>query len=209
MKSKTTLLGTVAIALFAAVSASPAQALIVGGNPNYSPLDSLPTTLTVAGEFNNGDLTGGFTSVSNILVNSVNIKAGSLTPGFNASYDATPNFLSNFTYGGVDAVLNLLAGDRVFHTFFTVSPFTSTSTVDFELIGEIRSAVNGQLLGTAVGGFSAGKSFRGGSPVSSNFSLDISATPIPTPALLPGLIGLGVSVLRKRKKETAATRAEV
>ena len=34
-------------------------------------------------------------------------------------------------------------------------------------------------------------------------SLNITATAIPTPALLPGLIGLGVAALRKRKAEAA------
>ncbi len=40
----------------------------------------------------------------------------------------------------------------------------------------------------------------------SSFSGDVAA--IPTPALLPGLIGLGMGVLRKRKKEMAAANAE-
>lgn len=36
-----------------------------------------------------------------------------------------------------------------------------------------------------------------------SFSTTIESTPIPTPALLPGLVGLGVAAIRKRKNETA------
>lgn len=48
--------------------------------------------------------------------------------------------------------------------------------------------------------------------VSSSLTIDnVSAnvTPVPTPALLPGLIGLGVGVLRKRKAEAAKQTSEV
>jgi hypothetical protein len=180
---------------------SPAQALIIGGDPTYSPLTSLPTTLTVDGEFHNNDLSGGFTNVSGILVNSVGIKSGSSIVGFNANYDATAAFISNFQYQGVAAVLNLFAGQRVLHTIDTTAPSTFTSTVNFDIDGEIRALVGGQLLGTATGGFSANKSFLDGVQKSSNFSLDIQATPVPTPAVLPGLLALGAGVLRKRKSK--------
>ncbi|MDX2241194.1 MAG: PTPA-CTERM sorting domain-containing protein [Leptolyngbyaceae cyanobacterium bins.302] len=36
-----------------------------------------------------------------------------------------------------------------------------------------------------------------------NFTPDPTAVPVPTPALLPGLIGMGVAALRKRKAEAA------
>jgi hypothetical protein len=38
---------------------------------------------------------------------------------------------------------------------------------------------------------------------------DVSVTAVPTPALLPGLIGLGVGMLRKRKAEAAEQTSEV
>jgi hypothetical protein len=44
--------------------------------------------------------------------------------------------------------------------------------------------------------------------VGTSYSLTLAAEPIPTPALLPGLIGLGMGVLRKRKKEMAEATAE-
>lgn len=39
--------------------------------------------------------------------------------------------------------------------------------------------------------------------------IDSSATAVPTPALLPGLIGLGMGVVRKRKAEAAKQTSEV
>ncbi len=181
---------------------SPAQALIVSGKPLYNPTNTLPTTLSVDGEFNNGDLAGGFTNVSGLLVNSVEIKAGSaLGAPFNANYGATSAFLSNFQYNGVAAVLNLLPGQKVIQTnTFSGADFL-TSTVDFAVVGEIRALLGGALLGNAIGGLSANTTFVGGVLNSSNFSLDIKATPVPTPALLPGLLALGAGVLRKRKSQ--------
>ncbi|MGG6238286.1 PTPA-CTERM sorting domain-containing protein [Nodosilinea sp. AN01ver1] len=41
----------------------------------------------------------------------------------------------------------------------------------------------------------------------SSYSADITAAPIPTPALLPGLLGLGVAALRKRNGEEDAEQA--
>jgi hypothetical protein len=43
----------------------------------------------------------------------------------------------------------------------------------------------------------------------SSYSGSFVVTEIPTPALLPGLVGLGMGVLRKRKKEMAEANAEV
>ncbi len=186
----------------------PAQALRIGGVPNYNPLSSLPTTLEVTGEFNDGDLTGGFTDVSSILVGQVTIKSGSSIAGFNASYDPTPNFLTNFKYLGVNAVLNLLGGNEVFHTITPIGPRTLVSTVDFNFIGEIRALAGGRLLGKAIGGFSANRTVNGSTTTSSNFSLDLTASPIPTPVLLPGLLALGAGVLRKGKDEVAEEGSE-
>lgn len=40
-----------------------------------------------------------------------------------------------------------------------------------------------------------------GGPNPTQVNLSITPTPIPTPALLPGLVGLGAAALRKRKQE--------
>jgi hypothetical protein len=203
---------TAAIVATGVVAAASAEALVIAGKANYSATNTLPTTLSVDNEFNNGDLTGGFTDVSGLLVNSVEINAGSPISGFNANYGATSAFLSNFKYkdgtGEEDAVLNLLAGNQIIHTIVNpVGPSLLTSTADFNFTGEIRS-LSGKLLGTAIGGFSANRNVNAaGRIVTSNFSLDLDATPVPTPALLPGLLGLGAAALRKRKGEEVEAEA--
>lgn len=49
-----------------------------------------------------------------------------------------------------------------------------------------------------------GPADRGGSVLDDVVLEQTQATPVPTPALLPGLIGLGVAALRKRKSEQVA-----
>ncbi len=48
---------------------------------------------------------------------------------------------------------------------------------------------------TSQGGNGPGNAILRADPV-------IDSTPVPTPALLPGLVGMGVAALRKRKQET-------
>jgi hypothetical protein len=184
----------VALAVGALATATPAQALQIAGDASYSNTSSFPTTLTVTNEANNGDLTGGFTDVTGILVNALTIASGSPLPSpFNANYSATPSFLSNFQYQGQNAVLNLLAGNNVVQVFASPDAFTINSA----LFGEIRSVVGNQLLATAAGSFIASNNALG-------FAATLTATPVPTPALLPGLVAMGLGVLRKRKGEATA-----
>ena len=49
---------------------------------------------------------------------------------------------------------------------------------------------------------------KGATSGSTSYSVSITATAVPTPALLPGVIGLGMGILRKRKQEMAAANAE-
>jgi hypothetical protein len=182
----------VALAVGALTTATPAQALQIAGNASYSST-SFPTTLTVTNEANNGDLTGGFTDVTGILVNALTIASGSSAPGFNANYSATSSFLTNFQYQGQNAVFNLLAGNNVLQNFNPIQ-----FTFDASYVGEIRSVVGNQLLGTAAGQFIATNLVNPG------FVINLNATPVPTPALLPGLVALGMGVLRKRKGEATA-----
>jgi hypothetical protein len=171
-----------------AVSA-PAEALIIGGASSFTPVSGLPATLNVTGEFSNGDLTGGFTSVTGIQVGTLNITA----PG---NYGATPSYITNFVYQGQNAVFNLLSGSGV---------YISNSGLTFfgdDIFGEIRT-LGGTLLATATGSLSGSQTSR-----SSDFSLSLKATAVPTPALLPGLVGMGVAALRKRKGEGTEVEKE-
>jgi hypothetical protein len=167
-----------------AVSA-PAEALIIGGQSSFTPLNSLPTVLDVTSEFNNGDLSGGFTNVTGTQVNTLTITA----PG---NYSATPSYITNFVYQGQNAVFNLASGSGIYASSVSGTSFSGG------ILGEIRSLVGNTLLAKATGSFSGNQV-----PGSSDFSLRLNATAVPTPALLPGLVGLGVAALRKRKGEGA------
>lgn len=48
----------------------------------------------------------------------------------------------------------------------------------------------------------------GNQPDLSHISVYTNSTPIPTPALIPGLIGMGVAALRKKKQALAASQAD-
>jgi hypothetical protein len=190
------LAATVGTAAFVVALSAPAQALIIGGKATYTNSGAMPTDLTVSNEFNNADLTGGFTNVTGLLVNSVTIVSNSTPPsGFNAKYNFTSAFLSGFQYSGVAAVMNLLPGDLVNQT--NGGGYIATTAFDFT--GEIRSLVGSSLLGTVTGNFSANKSPKN----DSNFSLNLDATAVPTPALLPGLVGMGIAAVRRQRKQTA------
>lgn len=87
----------------------------------------------------------------------------------------------------------------------TISLVTGTTAFEADIAGIFRPS---NLDGT--GGFTAqGRlAFKPGvsSPSGSTFSADITAgEEIPTPALLPGLVGMGVAALRKRKSEEEET----
>ena len=62
---------------------------------------------------------------------------------------------------------------------------------------------DGQLIGTLIGASPNGNSIGIPGGFQTQLSLSDQSTAIPTPALLPGLIGLGVAALRKRKAEAA------
>ncbi|NJL23511.1 MAG: PTPA-CTERM sorting domain-containing protein [Leptolyngbyaceae cyanobacterium SM1_3_5] len=192
------------------ITSTPAQALIVSGNASYDPRLALPTTLTVSNEFaNNNDLSQGFTDVSSILVNSLNLNAGSSSGfPFNANYGQTVGFLSNFQFNGQNARLTLLQGDKVLHTIVNGGSFESTSTVDV-VFSAIIEGLDGTDFATATGNFVAGQSFLLGSQVASSFALNINdVQAVPTPALLPAAIGFGAAMLRKRKGEAAEAEQE-
>ncbi|MBD2001075.1 PTPA-CTERM sorting domain-containing protein [Leptolyngbya sp. FACHB-541] len=184
------------------MTSAPAQALTVGGNVNYNPRLALPTTLTVVNEFANNDTpTQGFTNVSSLLVNSLNLKAGSSISGYNANYDQTVGFLSNFTFNNQAARLTLLKGDQVIHNILQVGPIESTSTINV-IFSAIIEGLDGTDFARVTGDFSANQTFISGNSSSASFGLNITdVQKVPTPALVPAAIGFGAAMLRKRKGE--------
>lgn len=66
--------------------------------------------------------------------------------------------------------------------------------------GLFTDLLDGEVAFSQDGLFSSqGKNFP--KSIGTSFSADVEAVPVPTPALLPGLIGLGLGALRKRKTE--------
>ncbi|NEQ54392.1 MAG: PTPA-CTERM sorting domain-containing protein [Leptolyngbya sp. SIO3F4] len=112
----------------------------------------------------------------------------------NATYNAVTSYITGFQFLGKDAVLNINAGTGVIAGFIGGSNFT----IDALVTGDIMD-LNGNLLGTAEGSFSSVKTIN----QVGNYSINLDGTAIPTPALLPGLVGLATAAFRKRKSELA------
>ncbi len=197
----------------AVLSSAPAQAAIIGSGGF---LLNGPTSVSGAGTANpainfssfniaSGSAYGAFAGLSGTPT----IKSLSLTdfgsintppnpPGVFANPSVT-DFITGLTLGGVNVAFDLDASG-------------------INLFGSIVDATNFNIAGPITGTFRAGntvigKGFLGannigsvGGPIS---SISLTATAIPTPALLPGLVAMGVGVLRKRKAEAAKEAVEV
>jgi len=122
-----------------------------------------------------------------------------------------------FNSSGTNAwTLALAPGKTFIDEFFK---FKDGVTFDLSTFGLTKQA-NGGLIGNYTGTFkdAQGNPFFGsdGSFTAFNDKFTTNAkgdgysssiTPIPTPALLPGLLGLGVAALRKRKSEESGVEA--
>lgn len=110
------------------------------------------------------------------------------------SFANTPNFITGLFQNGKAVALDLTGG--------TLGGFVTTrANYSFggNLAGILRYVDNSELVsaGTSIA------SFHIGSGPGSNRS-SITVKTIPTPALLPGLVGFGIAALRKRKREATA-----
>ncbi|MGV0024925.1 PTPA-CTERM sorting domain-containing protein [Phormidesmis priestleyi] len=208
MTSKTNFFGAAAaaIALSAAtVSASPAQAFDITpgsilsfvGSVKVAPNINNPSQLTfksASGTANKitiaSDSTGSFAGLGGTTAA---IKALPLLP-----------IGGNFYKGG--AIANFITGIGPNAISFDLTEFIfNKANADAKFSGIFRTATSSILAenGTFTSQLNESKNIT---RKISSFSADVQA--IPTPALLPGLIGLGMGVLRKRKKEMAEATAE-
>jgi len=138
------------------------------------------------------DLTGGFaghlTTANPSQV--VDVKKLVLTKGLFQgksvySFGETPDFIKGLLLDGTPISFKLFA-DSLHGTV--------TNLKMFNLSGSFQGVfTNINNVAVADGTFS----LTSGNP---NL-ISIAATPVPTPALLPGLVGLGIAALRKRKSE--------
>jgi hypothetical protein len=141
---------------------------------------------------------GGSTSNQTVTVEVYNGAPSSATLLRSASFTALINQFS----GGTFANLNLLAGQSYFIGFRNVGGLGVNFTND----------VGATALAPFQFGFSNNGSYTFGSSNRPNtqaiLQFSQNSAPIPTPALLPGLLALGLGVLRKRKANQVETALE-
>ena len=206
MNFKTPLLGVAAAAIAlstATVAVSPAQAAIVAGStlnlasPVGGGVSATNSNINLSGTFGqpqNVAVTGGAGSfsfspfglgVSNIFARIVDVPLSS-----GVFTGLLPGFISGINTTGF-APANAVSFDLTKFVFNNM-----TKAGDF--FGVIRKGTD---FSDAIGQFTT-QTLDGAT------SYSMTVTAVPTPALLPGLIGLGMGMLRKRKKEMAAVSAE-
>ncbi len=186
LKASLATLAGVAIGALSITLAEPAQAL--GFTGSYAPSNFTLTNFNADGLVNTSGAPGSISLTGG--------NNGSRSLGFTgflttAAGNGLVSFNWNYSTQDTDAVFDpfgyVLDGE-----FFrlTNSGLTQQSgTISFDV-------ALGETFGFGI--FTTDNIFGRGSATISSFNAP-DATPIPTPALLPGLIGLGLGVLRKRK----------
>ena len=205
--SKASRLATLATSLTIGIAAvsTPAQAASISGAGGFN-LNGT-TSVTGAGtssptlNFNNGFKIiageGVFAGLKGTpIIKSLLLNDNNPTPNTDAvlSSGPVPNFITGLLFQNgdpfsfdLDATGSGLYGDIISEDMFDIAgPVSGIFRADNTVIGR---------------GFVAGLSFGpGASNNLSNISL-VTTQEVPSPALLPGLVGMGVAALRKRKKE--------
>ncbi len=192
-------------AITISLSAIPAQAFSIGGNASYTS-NGLPAELSVTNEVQIPDNDTQFTVVDPNALQIGSILLEGVLEDFgiteNSVYAPVSSYITGFQFLGEAAVFNLDAGQQVFAGFSSNNRFT----VDSMLSGNIVD-LDGKILGTAIGSFSAVQTEN----QIGNFSINLhgtpinpdTTTPVPGPSLLLGILGLGMRALRKYNNEWA------
>ncbi len=172
-----------------AVSIKGSSATVLGTNLGN------PATANITGiDFNNGDIeatlgTGGFSSFIGGLGTIKDISF------FNGVSSAIDDFI---TLSNPDD-----ASDTLIFDLFSATSQVNNNIAGFVFNGEFSR--NGQII-AGFGELSTQINLKGnGTDKPSSFSLTGEA--VPTPALLPGLVGMGVAALRKRKSAEESAEA--
>jgi len=202
------------IALGAAIAAtaigttaiSPAQAASLDGSLQFASTgatavkisaNTVNLKLSQSGPFSIINATGDFAGVTGAPVfKDLILSLTSGTLGGGAFFSAAPvaSFISGLALGADPVSFNLT--DGIFSGFFTnASNFFLGGSFNGEFVS------NGITIGAGSIASLSSTSFAGTSG-------QVASTAIPTPALLPGLLGLGVAALRKRKGEGSEAEKE-
>jgi hypothetical protein len=154
-----------------------------------------PTFVTTSGDFASLSAFGITINPLPLTLTNTNTFMGTTTKLY-TSVGANPfiNFGTQ-TLKGVESTLSFVLNPGIFTGTFTNSTF-SLSTVGGPLIGKFvfgsETIANGTLTAFQTSN-------------NAGYQIALEAEPIPTPALLPGLVGFGIAALRKRKGEAVAT----
>lgn len=221
MRFKSFSIAAISLTAGAALTALPAQALsiapgstlgigggnnggvIISGSPSNYQFDflfdgSVAADPGTAGELEIQSKTGSFFS-SGITEGSGGARIkdiATVTAGGGYVIPPTSDFISNLVYGGES-----LSFDLTSLTGFTFNPPGLGALNGFSFSGKFRTA-SGAILGNgSLNAIFSIDTLTG----NTSWAASLTATPIPTPALLPGLLGLGLGVLRKRKAEAEET----
>ncbi|MBF2027919.1 MAG: PTPA-CTERM sorting domain-containing protein [Oscillatoriales cyanobacterium C42_A2020_001] len=192
------------------LGSAPAQALSIepGSSFQINSLSNIKITTTGI-DFGNNGAAGAPVTLSDVLL------ADGVT--------SDPGWSTNRGASGVAADILFNIPQTSFLTFTLLDPAGSPLTFDFlapfgttvstapgsndTFTLSFATKIRNALTGTIVGDGSLTAQVKDGFVVGNNqgvSSFSVSVTAVPTPALLPGLIGLGVGMLRKRKAEATA-----
>ncbi len=195
------------------IGSTPAQALSIkpGSSFQINSLSNVKITTTGI-DFGNNGAAGTSVTLSDVVL------ADGVT--------SDPDWATNRGTSGVATDVLFNTPQSNFLSFLLTDPAGSSLTFDFLApFGTAVSTIPGSndtftlsfatqiknaLTGTVVGDGTLTAQVRDGFVVGTNegvSSFSVSVTAVPTPALLPGLIGLGVGVLRKRKLEAVESES--
>ncbi len=128
--------------------------------------------------------------INSLLLNKVGVVANTsvFTLNNTTGSEGYFNFISGLSLpDGRNIFVDILAGNN-----FSVPSIASLSTNNFTVFGELRGRVRDADDNVISAGFVSALNFKGSGTNS------IGVATVPTPALLPGLLGMAAGILRKR-----------
>lgn len=187
----------------AVITAAPSQAASITDGGTIEIIPTLKSNALVKFDQNKK-----ITGLNFVGKNAGKIQVSDATGGF-ATYIGDTGFIKNLVFsngvsGSKDNFLSIGA-DLFFDLSSAVASFSGTAA-DFDFLGTYNNSM-GEILGS--GTLTTQVKFVNGVDTPSSFSISGETAPVPTPALLPGLVGMGVAALRKRKSEEEAVEEAV
>jgi hypothetical protein len=114
------------------------------------------------------------------------------------TFGAKTSFITGLIQGGVSVVLDLDGG-----SLFGII----NNSTDYGFSGRLSGLLRDAGGGNAIANGTLSSFIIGTGSGANQSSIRVNTTAIPTPAILPGLLGLGMGVLRKRKTQSVEVEA--